>query len=102
MGKWHFSPISKEVTQWHVTFCCPRACAGSPCPPWLCGRRQGGREAQGRPAAAYTISGPFTHDNLTIFLLHGKDTLSGKPLLTLQEALEAERRSSTKPRRSTS
>jgi hypothetical protein len=40
------------------------------------------------PAAAYTVSGPFTHDNLTIFLLHGKDTLSGKPLLTLQEALE--------------
>jgi hypothetical protein len=38
--------------------------------------------------AAYTISGPFTHDNLTIFLLHGKDTLSGKPLLTLQEALD--------------
>jgi len=38
--------------------------------------------------AAYTISGPFTHNNLTIFLLHGKDTLSGKPLLTLQEALE--------------
>jgi len=40
------------------------------------------------PVAAYTCSGPFTHDNLTIFLLHGKDTLSGKPLLTLQEALE--------------
>jgi hypothetical protein len=40
------------------------------------------------PAAAYGISGPFTHANLTIFLLHGKDTLSGKPLLTLQEALE--------------
>src|SRR6266851_2883185 len=40
------------------------------------------------PAAAYGISGPFTHDNLTIFLLHGRDTLSGKPLLTLQEALE--------------
>jgi hypothetical protein len=38
--------------------------------------------------AAYNISGPFTHNNLTIFLLHGKDTLSGKPLLTLQEALE--------------
>ena len=37
---------------------------------------------------AYTFSGPFTHDNLTVFLLHGKDTLSGKPLLTLQEALE--------------
>jgi hypothetical protein len=40
------------------------------------------------PVTAYTITGPFTHDNLTIFLLHGKDTLSGKPLLTLQEALE--------------
>jgi hypothetical protein len=40
------------------------------------------------PAADYTLSGPFTHDNLTIFLFHGKDTLSGKPLLTLQEALE--------------
>jgi hypothetical protein len=40
------------------------------------------------PPPAYTISGPFTHENLTIFLLHGKDTLSGKPLLTLQEALE--------------
>src|SRR5262250_1278727 len=39
-------------------------------------------------AADYTISGPYTHDNLTIFLLHGRDTLSGKPLLTLQEALE--------------
>jgi hypothetical protein len=37
---------------------------------------------------AYRISGPFTHDNLTIFLLHGPDTLSGKLLLTLQEALE--------------
>jgi hypothetical protein len=37
---------------------------------------------------AYTISGPYAHDNLTIFLLHGQDTLSGKPLLTLQEALE--------------
>jgi hypothetical protein len=40
------------------------------------------------PAAEYTFSGPFTHDNLTIFLVHGKDTLSGKPLLTLEEALE--------------
>jgi hypothetical protein len=50
-----------------------------------------GDKADAKPKddpTAYTISGPFTHDNLTIFLLHGKDTLSGKPLLTLQEALE--------------
>jgi hypothetical protein len=36
----------------------------------------------------YTFSGPFTHGNLTIFLVHGKDTLPGKEFLTLQEALE--------------
>src|SRR6266567_203526 len=40
------------------------------------------------PAAPFTISEPFTHDNLTIFLLHGTDTLSGKPLMTWQEGLE--------------
>jgi hypothetical protein len=34
------------------------------------------------------LSGPYTHDNLTIFLLHGADRLKGKTLLTLQEALE--------------
>jgi hypothetical protein len=51
-----------------------------------------GDQGDARPkvdrVATYTISGPYTHDNLTIFLLHGRDTLSGKPLLTLQEALE--------------
>ncbi|HKQ99429.1 MAG TPA: DUF6569 family protein [Pyrinomonadaceae bacterium] len=36
----------------------------------------------------YRISGPYTHNNLTIFLVHGKDTLSGKKFLTLQEAME--------------
>jgi hypothetical protein len=34
----------------------------------------------------YRIEGPFTHDNLSVFLIHGKDKLSGK-FLTLQEAL---------------
>ena len=48
-----------------------------------------GKDAKDKLAApAYTVSGPYTHANLTIFLLHGKDTLSGKPLMTLQEALE--------------
>jgi hypothetical protein len=36
----------------------------------------------------YKISGPYVYENLTIFLIHGKDTLSGKKFLTLQEALE--------------
>jgi len=42
-----------------------------------------------KPAVAtnYRISGPYTHKNLTIFLVHGKDLLPGKNFLTLQEAL---------------
>ena len=50
--------------------------------------------AQRRPApprratvSNYTISGPSTHDNLTVFLVHGQDRMTGKTPLTLQEAL---------------
>ncbi|MGE0130752.1 MAG: DUF6569 family protein [Blastocatellales bacterium] len=39
-------------------------------------------------AANYTVSGPYSHKNLTIFLLHGADQHQGKAPLTLQEALE--------------
>ena len=39
-------------------------------------------------AGHYRISGPFTHKNLTIFLIHGKNQIEGKSFLTLQEALE--------------
>ena len=46
----------------------------------------------GKPAApAYRISGPFVHDNLTIFLLHGEDQARGKQFLTLDEALKAKK-----------
>lgn len=34
----------------------------------------------------YRLSGPYTHNNLTVFLVHGKD-LTSKTFLTLQEAL---------------
>lgn len=34
------------------------------------------------------ISGPYVHDNLAVFLIHGADRLAGKNYLTLQEALE--------------
>ncbi len=37
--------------------------------------------------AYYRISGPYTHKNLSIFLVHGKDLITGKTFLTLQEAL---------------
>jgi hypothetical protein len=35
----------------------------------------------------YRISGPYTHKNLTVFLVHGEDILKGHSFLTLQEAL---------------
>lgn len=46
-----------------------------------------------RPHAAttagdYKISGPYTHNNLAVFLIHGRDKLGGKTFLTLQEALK--------------
>jgi len=45
----------------------------------------------GQDAAAsssnYHLSGPYTHGNLTVFLVHGKDSTK-RTFLTLQEALE--------------
>jgi len=38
------------------------------------------------PASNYRLSGPYTHRNLTVFLVHGKDRTT-KTFLTLQEAL---------------
>ena len=35
----------------------------------------------------YRLSGPYTHKNLAIFLVHGKNSIKGKSFLTLQEAL---------------
>jgi hypothetical protein len=46
------------------------------------------KQDQSARAADYTISGPYAHKNLTIFLIHGKDTMRGKQFLTLQEALD--------------
>lgn len=36
--------------------------------------------------SAYRLSGPYTHKNLSVFLIHGKDQ-TNKTFLTLQEAL---------------
>jgi hypothetical protein len=41
-----------------------------------------------KAAVAYRFSGPFVHDNLTIFLIHGDDQIKGKNILTLDEALK--------------
>ncbi len=37
----------------------------------------------------YRLSGPFSHDNLAVFFLHGPDPIQGKKFLTLDEALRA-------------
>lgn len=34
-----------------------------------------------------TVSGPHTHDNLTLFLIHGQDTMKAKKVVTLHDAL---------------
>ena len=38
-------------------------------------------------ATPYRLSGPYTHKNLTVFLVHGNDSVTGHDFLTLQEAL---------------
>jgi len=43
---------------------------------------------QSKPAPAYHLSGPYTHGNLTVFLIRGADQIKGKNFLTLDEALE--------------
>ena len=48
----------------------------------------GQKKSAGNDSASdFRISGPYTHKNLTIFLVHGKGILEGHSFLTLQEAL---------------
>lgn len=41
-----------------------------------------------RAISNYRLSGPYTHKNLSIFLVHGKSAVVSKKFITLQEALE--------------
>src|SRR5882724_7148993 len=50
------------------------------------GGRAGG-QSEGTQAGDYRLSGPYTHKNLSIFLVHGKSVIKAKSFLTLQEAL---------------
>jgi hypothetical protein len=45
-----------------------------------------GQGQNSTPDSNYRLSGPYTHKNLTVFLIHGKNQTT-KPFLTLQEAL---------------
>ena len=51
-------------------------------------------------AGEFTLTGPYTHENLTVYLIHGPDRIKGKHYVTLQEAACRTRWSSfTKPAR---
>ncbi|OHB75640.1 MAG: hypothetical protein A2Z34_03350 [Planctomycetes bacterium RBG_16_59_8] len=52
------------------------------------GDPQAGTTASAGSAGGFKLSGPYTHDNLTIYLIHGEDRLKGKNYLTLTEAME--------------
>jgi hypothetical protein len=45
-------------------------------------------ETESPTSSSKRLSGPFTHKNLTFYLVHGEDTLKGKSPLTLEEAME--------------
>lgn len=45
----------------------------------------GGQRTQEK--SEYRLEGPFTHGNLSVFLVHGKDKIAGQTFITLQEAL---------------
>jgi hypothetical protein len=47
-----------------------------------------GPEAQDASAADYRLSGPYVHENLTVYLIHGRESLPGRSFLTLAEAME--------------
>jgi len=51
-------------------------------------QRRAASRPQSQPAVDYAVSGPYTHKNLTIFLLHGADQSQGRAPLTLQEAMK--------------
>lgn len=38
----------------------------------------------------YQLSGPYTHNNLSVFLVHSRDRIQGKKILTLSEAMDKE------------
>src|SRR5688500_8437009 len=51
------------------------------------GKGNGDAQVATIQAGDYRLSGPYTHKNLTIFLVHGKNVFEGKTFITLQEAM---------------
>lgn len=59
------------------------------------------QQAEKAKAPSHAFSGPYTHDNLTIFLVHGEDRLKGRKYMMLAEASKRSCLSFTKRKRST-
>lgn len=55
----------------------PRAAVGTPAP----------EQRRDQRVGDYTFSGPYTHENLTVFLIHGPTGSAGSHFLTLEEAM---------------
>ena len=51
-------------------------------------RRPAAVKAQRLDMKDHVVSGPYAHENLVVFLIHGKDQITGKMPLTLQDALQ--------------
>ena len=47
----------------------------------------GGHAQPPQEKDGYKLEGPFTHGNLSVFLIHGSDRIKGQTFITLQEAL---------------
>jgi len=59
---------------------------GAKTPPAKPPAKTGGPDAM--DVSALRITGPYIHENLSVFLLHGKDRIEGRKFLSLAEALE--------------
>ena len=72
----------------------PASSASSPPCPSVCRPRPAPADDVQIPAPGetqagpYKVTGPYTHANLSIYLIRGADRLSGKHYLTLQEAMD--------------
>ena len=73
----YFAPAVGVVVA-SVAFVCSIARSGAPAP----------TDTPAIPAGGYTLTGPHTHDNLTIYLIHGPDRLKDRHYVTFQEAIE--------------
>lgn len=55
------------------------------------GQRESGKVAKSKPVVKfgeYVVQGPYTHKNLSFFLISGEESLKGKKILTLDQAME--------------